>query len=346
MSERFKWVPDLARGEWLRPMEAETFGSILSIVPRGYEMYARVFHPVERDRPRDTKTWQGIDEATYFNGVRDIAESLEIERSTWVEAATSFGTIMHAEAQYARLVRRDYGNADGAISADGWRYGNTSEGNLDGVSLAAASEVLARHTATPNAGIAAVWDGWGGLVSSAGVAHFAFDSSDGMPARYTDDAAAGNADLSLRKRIALVVQRRIAAARLKIEAFPGLARNNAEPGSGLLPREVAAGPRFDLHGGTGRNYILFEAAVNDFAATTWPGRAPWVDNAMWAQSPSILWPDDHAWVLATEIDFDSTLVAGTAALIRELMHTPGLEVLPIRTGADLTCDGDALNRPE
>ena len=29
MSERFKWVPDLARGEWLRPMEAETFGSIL-----------------------------------------------------------------------------------------------------------------------------------------------------------------------------------------------------------------------------------------------------------------------------------------------------------------------------
>lgn len=346
MSERFKWVPDLARGEWLRPMEAEPFGSILSIVPRGFEMYARVFHPVERDRPRDSKTWQGIEESTYFNSVQDIEASLETERVAWANAAASFGTIMHAEAQYARLVRRDYGNVDGAIYADGWRYGSTPEGNLDDVSLAAASEVLARHTATPDAGIAAVWEGWGGMVSSAGVAYLAFDSSDGMPARYTDNAAAGNADLSLRKRIATAVQRRIAGARLKLEALPGLARNNAERGSGLPPREVAAGPRFELHGGTGRNYILFEAGANDFADGTWPDRAPWVDNAMWAQSPSILWPEDHAWVIATEIDFDSTLVAGTTALIHELMQTPGLEVLPIRTDADLTCDGDVLNRPE
>jgi hypothetical protein len=67
---------------------------------------------------------------------------------------------------------------------------------------------------------------------------------------------------------------------------------------------------------------------------------------MWAQSPSILWPDDHAWVLATEIDFDSTLVAGTRALVRELVETPGLEVLPISTDADLTWDGDVLNRPQ
>lgn len=41
---------------------------------------------------------------------------------------------------------------------------------------------------------------------------------------------------------------------------------------------------------------------------------------MWAQPPSIRWPDDHAWVLATEIDFGSTLVAGTAALFRELLR--------------------------
>lgn len=66
---------------------------------------------------------------------------------------------------------------------------------------------------------------------------------------------------------------------------------------------------------------------------------------MWAQSPSILWPDDHSWVLATEIDFDSTLLAGTRALVHELVETPGLEVLPVRPDADLTRDGDVLNRP-
>lgn len=60
MSKRFEWVSNVARGEWLRPMETESFGSVLSIVPRGFEAYARVLHPVERDRPRDTKTWQDL----------------------------------------------------------------------------------------------------------------------------------------------------------------------------------------------------------------------------------------------------------------------------------------------
>lgn len=121
MSERFAWVPDLERGEWLRPMEAEPPGSILSVVPRGFEAYARVFHPVDRDRPRQTRTWQGLDETTYSEGVDDIEASLETERTTWTQAAESFGTTMHAQAQYARLVRRDYGEVDGAIAADGRR---------------------------------------------------------------------------------------------------------------------------------------------------------------------------------------------------------------------------------
>ena len=114
----------------------------------------------------------------------------------------------------------------------------------------------------------------------------------------------------------------------------------------MLTREAATGPRFDLHGNTGRHYILFEAGANDFAGASWPDQAPWVDDSPWAHSPSILWPEDHAWVLATEIDFDSTLIAGSAALIRELMQTPELEVWPIRTDADLTRDGDDLNRSE
>ena len=64
-----------------------------------------------------------------------------------------------------------------------------------------------------------------------------------------------------------------------------------------------------------------------------------------AASPSILWPDDHSWVLATEIGFDSTLIAGTRALVDELMRSPGLEVVAIGIDANLTWGGDALNRP-
>ena len=283
-------------------MEAEPLGSILSIVPRGFEAYARVFHPVERDRPRETRTWQGINEATLFAAGGDIESALETERATWAAAASSFGTVMHAEAQYARLVRRDYGDTNGMISADGWRYGDTSEGCLDARSLSTVSAVLARHTTTPDTGIAALWDGWGGLLSSAGVLQLVSWPDDDQSDR--DSAEEGTVD------------------------------------------EDAVGPRFSLHGDSGRRYILFEVGATDLAHDTWPTRAPWVDRPTWAPSPSILWPEDHAWVLATEIDFDSTLVAGSTTLIRELVRTPGIEALPIRTDADLTWDGDLPNRPE
>lgn len=112
----------------------------------------------------------------------------------------------------------------------------------------------------------------------------------------------------------------------------------------MLSYEAAAGPRFDLHADTGRRYILFEAGPDAFADPTWPSRAPWTSGVIGAQSPSILWPDDHAWVLATEIDYDSTLVAGTSTLIQELTQTPGLEALKIRSEADLSTGGDLINR--
>ncbi len=346
MSERFAWVSDPARGEWLRPMESEPFASILSVVPRGFAAYARLFHPVERDRPHETKTWQGLDATTYFDDIDDIEAALETEGATWANAAASFGATMHAEAQYARLVRRDYGDADGAIAADGWRYADTFEGSLDVAALSAASDVLARHTTTPDAGIAAIWDGWGGLVSSQGVSYFVFESTDISSAGSTDEAVAHIADRSLRERLAAATEQGIGAARSMMGALAGPTREEPESGSGLFTREVAAGTRFGLHADTGRSYVLFEAGANDFADASWPRRAPWVDEVSRAQSPSILWPEDHSWVLATEIDFDSTLVAGTAALICELVQTPGLEVLPIRTDADLSWEGDVFNLPE
>ncbi|KLU09029.1 hypothetical protein [Kocuria sp. SM24M-10] len=346
MSERFAWVPDLERGQWLRPMEAEPWGSVLSVVPRGFQAYARLFHPVARDRPRATKSWQGLEEATYFAGVGDIEAALETQRASWAQAAASFGTTMHAQAQYARLVRVDYGAADGVIAADGWRYGDTSEGRLDNTSLAAAAAVLARHTSIPDAGIAAIWEGWGGLVSGSGAARYVLVPTDARPGPDTTEDTGHVTAPSLRQRLAAALRVGITGAQAALTARPRGAHRDPTPGTGVLAPQIAAGPRFALHGDTGRHYVLFEAGADDFADPTWPARAPWVGEPVWAPSPSILWPDDHAWVLATEIDFDSTLVAGTTALVRELVRTPGLEVLPLRTDADLTRDGDVLNRPQ
>ena len=148
----------------------------------------------------------------------------------------------------------------------------------------------------------------------------------------------------LGSRLTAAVAQQIWNARSAMKSHPWFSRSEPKPGTGVLCAKIANGPKFGLHADTGRSYVLFEAGANDFCDTAWPERAPWIDEPMWPQSPSILWPDDHAWVLGTEIDFDSTLIAGSAALIQELVHTPGLEVLPISTDADLSWDGDTVNR--
>lgn len=214
-----------------------------------------------------------------FCRVRDIGAALERAPATWAEAAASFGTALHAEAQFASIVRQGRGTDAEGVAPDGWCYSDAPVGSLAPSALTAVSAVLARHTATPDAGIAAVWEGWGGLVNSAGVAHP--DSNGGLTAP-----------------------------------------PDVEPGSGLPAQEIVTGPRFKLHGQTGRNYFLFEAGAGDFADGSWPAAAPWVDGPCWAQSPNILWSDDHARMPATEIDFDSTLIGGTAELIREMVQTP------------------------
>jgi hypothetical protein len=61
------------------------------------------------------------------------------------------------------------------------------------------------------------------------------------------------------------------------------------------------------------------------------------------QSPNLFWPDDRAWCVATEIDFDSTLVGGPNQLIKDLLATPELEAWPVGPGDSLQEDADHIN---
>jgi hypothetical protein len=55
------------------------------------------------------------------------------------------------------------------------------------------------------------------------------------------------------------------------------------------------------------------------------------------QSPALWWPEDLAWVVATEIDAWSTYVVGTEDLVDRLLATEGLEAL--RASLDDPFDG-------
>ena len=61
------------------------------------------------------------------------------------------------------------------------------------------------------------------------------------------------------------------------------------------------------------------------------------------QSPNLLWPADRGWFLASEIDFNSTLVAGGTDLIADILACPALESWPVRPHDSLGCDGDTVN---
>ncbi|WP_407342012.1 hypothetical protein [Pengzhenrongella phosphoraccumulans] len=94
-------------------------------------------------------------------------------------------------------------------------------------------------------------------------------------------------------------------------------------------------PRVSL---PGREYLLLRgrlSAVEDLAR--FDGDLPGT------QSPQLFWPADRAWCVATEIDFDSTLVGGSAELIADLLRTPSLEAWPIGPEDSVASDADRVN---
>lgn len=54
-----------------------------------------------------------------------------------------------------------------------------------------------------------------------------------------------------------------------------------------------------------RDYLLFTGKVTQAAG--------------WQDGPNLWWPDDQAWIVASEIDLTSTFVAGGAALIQDIL---------------------------
>ena len=67
-----------------------------------------------------------------------------------------------------------------------------------------------------------------------------------------------------------------------------------------------------------RDCILFRGPVS--AATAF--RSP-----PWSQSPTLWWPDDRAWCVASDLDFYSTYIAGSVQAVQALLSQPALEAL-------------------
>ncbi|MGM1018475.1 MAG: hypothetical protein ACQEW8_13155 [Actinomycetota bacterium] len=335
------WIADPTPGEWLRDRLDDVWLDMHSAVPRGFQAYARVFHrPQVRwlpDRPFPAnEEWERLTEVEHLSLVGSFQEA----QTTWAETAAAFGTTMHPLAQWQRIVRTPAGEDwNTRIGPDGREYTAPEDGQLDPERFAALAEHLLAHTRTPDDGVAALWEGWGDLVGSV--------RSPGSTAVFAsgDDA-----------RHQAMLQQSIH------DPFNNVFRKPTWH-SGILSDEISQGPRLEL---PGREYVLFGGSLRAFADSTWVREVPWSDthqNPTWsfaaedadpaaegrtewitAQHPNLVWPGDRAWVMVSEIDFDSTVVAGSADLIRAICADPRLEALPIVEGSDLSWEADDLNR--
>jgi hypothetical protein len=61
------------------------------------------------------------------------------------------------------------------------------------------------------------------------------------------------------------------------------------------------------------------------------------------QSASMWWPDDRAWCVATEVDFDWTYVGGSDECTAAVLSSPDLEALPARITDGVSYASDPIN---
>jgi hypothetical protein len=116
--------------------------SVLSVVPAGFQAYARIFHPAQR---RDGDTWNPV---------------------SWREVAAANGRVAHRAMQWCSLVG-SCSSAGGSRPQSGIWDAEPAEGHLDPDLAIVLADLLAGQTTTPQRCWCAVWDGYGGLVPAA-----------------------------------------------------------------------------------------------------------------------------------------------------------------------------------
>jgi len=109
----------------------------------------------------------------------------------------------------------------------------------------------------------------------------------------------------------------------------------SDDGSAPPPTVIARpkGPTFKL---PGRGYYLARGPLTSALDTVY-------GVASYYQSASIWWPDDRAWCVATEVDFDWTYVGGSTYCIAAVLADDRLEALPARLSDGVTYDSDSIN---
>jgi hypothetical protein len=91
-----------------------------------------------------------------------------------------------------------------------------------------------------------------------------------------------------------------------------------------FPSSVLHGPKVVV---PNRSYFLFRGAASDFehwgAAEMWPGQS-----RLHMPAPAFIWPADHAWCIANDVDPHWAGIGAEVSAIDQLLADPQLNVVP------------------
>ncbi len=294
-----QWTSDVSRGDWIRG-RLHGWGHVGGVVPRGFEAYARILHPIAAYRGDETARWR------------------------WAEVADRTGRVMHPLVQSQRLFGPEPAHVE---FPDGWSPGLPEEGRLEPELLAHLTGQLRNH-GREQAITLGIWDGWG-EINGASSTFLLWAPAEGTP---------------WWRRWYFHLCRPFVNHRLQ-------RRHRAETTAGVAPEIARALQRTDGHAGPlllhlpHRDYILLTATLAELADPAWPRTAGIGWQRDHGPMPALIWPDDHAWCVASEIDFDSTLVGGSRELVDAILADDAFESFEVGPDDDLTWDGDSVNPP-
>ncbi|TCK64486.1 hypothetical protein [Curtobacterium sp. PhB136] len=232
----------------------------------------------------------------------EFGEHPVLESATWrwSDVAARTGATVRADVPWRTVSGRD--DETELRFDDGWRVGLPEEGWFDPRHLAALTELLTRATTTPLDLVMALWDGWGDL-----------NGSSTLVVGWQDSATL------------------TATERSELDEYATHAAAEHRRAQDALVASLA-GPRLEL---PFREYLLLAVTLPELADPTWMADARVGTYLDFGHTPQLLWPEDHAWVVATEVDADSTLVAGPRGLIADVLADDRFEAFEVSAVDDL-----------
>jgi hypothetical protein len=128
-----QWSEDVAQAEWVKGrLDDPTAGTVSSIVPAGFDAYAKILHPVETPRLGDRLV-------------------------RWIEVANWGGQVLTAQSQWLDVAMPEHRPRDPRP----WRSQGPKQGTLDSEDARALAEIAQAHTGTPEQCWCCIWDGFG-----------------------------------------------------------------------------------------------------------------------------------------------------------------------------------------